>query len=156
MLYRNYIVNPDVRPLQLLFPLICNHINLDPFCPFTDIYTFFVCVVIFASFANGAPQNHHRHGHQSYTSTDDDSDTKMEWLNPCGGFLATAPTRATNETRKPKNVSFEASFARLIHNRDFSVRIYSNFVTFLFFFAVETFKATERRLTEFYRTVKRA
>ncbi|XP_037028126.1 uncharacterized protein LOC119068585 isoform X2 [Bradysia coprophila] len=71
----------------------------------TYIYSFFVCVVIFAGFANGAPQNHHRHGHTAaYSSSVDDSNTKMEWVNPCGVLLATVPTKFENETEfQPRN-----------------------------------------------------
>lgn len=102
--------------LPLTFSLI-----FQPFLFIADIYSFFVCVVIFASFANGAPQNHHRHGHQSWTSSDDDSDSKMGWVNPCGGeFLATAPTKFENETElRPRNVSLFVPFA-VIFGVDFN------------------------------------
>ncbi|KAJ6639187.1 hypothetical protein Bhyg_11927 [Pseudolycoriella hygida] len=70
----------------------------------------FLFINIFVVTVIGAPQNSHRHGHQSWTSFDDDSDTKMEWANSCGVETVKDPDasiKVANQTRSQFRIDRE-------------------------------------------------
>lgn len=156
----------EVLILDVYYLISTKTLIVNRFLFFPDIYSFFVCVVILVSFANGAPQNHHRHGHQSWTSVvDDDSDSKMGWVNPCGGeFLATAPTKFENETGlRPRNVSlFSYNSNKYFRQIVLAFILICSSIFFLctnfdfsIVFTAESFKAIERSLTEFHCSTER-